>query len=112
MREEQHPHLSLDHTSNGIQVVSSQRRGRDAERVRQPTFEELLQKRSMGPVPVAQQGAEHMRLLLPKVHRLLVFLPTLVDQNVDDIGIGHVAVLLEALADDGAHRRRWDVKGV
>jgi hypothetical protein len=26
-----------------------------------------------------------------------------VDQNVDHLGVGHVAVLLEALPDDGAH---------
>ena len=45
-----------------------------------------------------------MGLLLPKVHRLLVILPALVDQNVDDLGVGHVAILLETLADNGAHR--------
>ncbi len=53
-----------------------------------------------------------MGLLLPEVHRLLVFLPTLVDQNVDHLGVGHVAVLLEALADNGAHGRWRDVEGV
>lgn len=66
----------------------------------------------MRPVPIAQQRTEHMGLLLPKVHRLLVILPALVDQNVDHLGVGHVAVLLEALADDGAHGRRRDVEAV
>jgi len=102
MREERHPHPSLGHT-NGIQV--GQQRVEDKERntVRRPTFVELLQKRSMRTIPVAQQRTKNMGLLLPKVHRLLVIQPALVDQNVDHLGIGHVAVLLEALADNGAH---------
>jgi hypothetical protein len=66
----------------------------------------------MRPVPIAQQRTEHVGLLLPKVHCLLVILPTLVNQNVDHLGVGHVAVLLEALPDDGAHRRRGDVEAV
>jgi hypothetical protein len=53
-----------------------------------------------------------MRLLLPKVHRLLVILPTLVDQNIDQLRVRHMAVLLEAVANNGAHRRRRDVEGV
>ena len=66
----------------------------------------------MRPIPIAQKRTEHMGLLLPKVHRLLVFLPALMDQNVDHLGVGHVAVLLEALADNGAHGRRRDVEAV
>jgi hypothetical protein len=53
-----------------------------------------------------------MRLLLPKIHRLLVILPTLVDENVDHLGVGHVAVLLEALANDSAHCGGGDVETV
>jgi hypothetical protein len=66
----------------------------------------------MGPVPITQQRTEHVGLLLPKVHRLLVIQPTLVDQNVDHFGVGHVAVLLKALANDGTHRRGGDVETV
>jgi hypothetical protein len=58
----------------------------------------------MGTIPVAQKRTEDVGLLLPKVDRLLVILPALVYQKVDHLGVGHVAVLLEALADDGAHR--------
>jgi len=66
----------------------------------------------MGPISIAQQGTQHMRLLLPKAHRLLVFLPTLMDQNVDGLRVGHVEVLLEALGDNGTHRRRRNVETV
>ena len=67
----------------------------------------------MRPLSIAgQQWAEYVRLLLPEVHRLLVLLPALVEQNVDDLGVGHVAVTLEALADDSAYGGRGDVEGV
>jgi hypothetical protein len=103
MREGRHPRLSLGQ-------VGQRRKGWDRER--RPTFIELLQKRPMGTVPIAQQVTEHMRLLLPKVHRLLVILPTLVDQNVDQLRVGRVAVLLETLADNGTHCGRWDVEAI
>lgn len=45
-----------------------------------------------------------MWLLLPKVHRFLVILPTLVDQNIDQLRVGHIAILLKAVANNGAHR--------
>ena len=109
MREGRHPHLSLNHP-NGTQV--GQQRGTGMIGYGRPTFIELLQKRPTGPIPIAQQGSEHMRLLLPKVHRLLVFLPTLVKQNVDQLRVGHVAVVLEALADNGTHCGRRDVEAV
>jgi hypothetical protein len=53
-----------------------------------------------------------MGLLLPKVHRLLVILPTLVYQKIDHLRVGHVAILLKAVANNGAHCRRRDVKGI
>ena len=53
-----------------------------------------------------------MGLLLPKVHRLLILLPTLVDQNIDQLRVGRIAVLLEAVANDGAHCGWRDVEGV
>lgn len=66
----------------------------------------------MGPVSIFQQRTEYMGLLLPKVHCLLVLLPTLVYQNIDHLRVGHVAVLLEAVANNGAHCRRWDIEGI
>ncbi len=59
-----------------------------------------------------QQGTEHMWLLLPKVYCLLVILPTLVEQNVDHLRVRHVAVILKAVADNGAQCRRRDIEGV
>ena len=53
-----------------------------------------------------------MGLLLSKVHRLLVLQSALVEQNVDEVGVGQVAIPLEALADDGTHGGRGDVEGV
>jgi hypothetical protein len=79
---------------------------------RQPTFQELLHKRSMGPISIAQQRTQHMRLLLPKVHRFLVILPTLVDQNIDQLRVRHIAILLKAVANNGAYCRGRDVEGV
>lgn len=60
----------------------------------------------------SQQRAQHVGLLLPEVHRLLVLQPALVEQNVDEVGVGQVAVPLEALADDSTHCGRGDVEGV
>jgi hypothetical protein len=53
-----------------------------------------------------------MGLLLPKVHRLLIILPTLVDHNIDQLLVGNMAVLLKAVANNGAHRRWRDVEAV
>ena len=53
-----------------------------------------------------------MGLLLPKIHRLLIILPTLVNQNIDQLRVGNIAVLLKAVADDGAHCRWRDVEAV
>jgi hypothetical protein len=66
----------------------------------------------MGPVSIIQQRTEHMGLLLPKVHRLLVILPTLVYQKIDHLWVGHVAILLKAVANNGAYCRRRDVEGI
>jgi hypothetical protein len=53
-----------------------------------------------------------MWLLLPEIHRLLVLQPALVEQYVDEVGVGQVSVPLESLADDGAHCGRGNVEGV
>jgi hypothetical protein len=66
----------------------------------------------MGPVSMVQQRTEYMGLLLPKVHRLLVILPTLVYQKIDHLRVGHVPILLKAVANNGAHCRRRDVEGI
>jgi len=66
----------------------------------------------MGPVSMVQQRTKHMGFLLPKVHRLLVFLPTLVYQKVNDLRVGHVAILLKTMANNGAYCRRRDVEGI
>ena len=66
----------------------------------------------MGPVSIVQQRTEHMGLLLPKVHRLLVILPTLVYQKIDHLRVGHVAILLKAVANNGAYCRWRDVEGI
>jgi hypothetical protein len=66
----------------------------------------------MGPVSMAQQRTEHMGLLLPKIHRLLVILSTLVYQKIDHLRVGHVAILLKTVANNGAHCRRWEVVGI
>ena len=53
-----------------------------------------------------------MWLLLPEIHRLLVFLPAVVEQYIDDVRVCQVPVPLEALSDNRAHCGRGDVEGV
>ena len=50
--------------------------------------------------------------LFPAVHRLLVLLAALLDENVDDAGVGHVAVLFKVLADAVPDEGGRDVEGV
>jgi len=66
----------------------------------------------MGPVSMVQQRTKHMWFLLPKVHCLLIIVPTLVYQKIDHLWVGHVAILLKAVANNGAHCRRRDVEGI
>ncbi len=50
--------------------------------------------------------------LLPTVHRLLVLLLALREEDVDDAGIGDIAVLLEVLADAVSDVRWRDVEHI
>ena len=53
-----------------------------------------------------------MGLLLPEIHRLLVLNAALVEQNVDDVGVGQVTVPLKALANDLSHGGWGNIEGV
>ena len=66
----------------------------------------------MGPVSMIQQRTKHVGLLLPKVHCLLVIVPTLVYQNIDHLWVGHITIFLKAMANNGAHCRGRDVEGI
>ena len=66
----------------------------------------------MGPVSMIQQRTKHVGLLLPKVHCLLVIVPTLVYQNIDHLRVGHITIFLKAMANNGAHCRGRDVEGI
>ena len=46
-----------------------------------------------------EENSHDMIKLLPAVQRLLVLLAALLNENVDDTGVGHVAVLLKVSAD-------------
>ena len=63
------------------------------------TFIELLQEGAWGPTLRLEEDTHDVVELLPAVHRLLVFDAALLEENVDDAGIGDVPVLLEVLAD-------------
>lgn len=50
--------------------------------------------------------------LLPAVHRFLILLLALLEEDVDDAGVGDIAVLLKVLADAVSDERWRDVEGV
>lgn len=50
--------------------------------------------------------------LLPAVHRLLVLLLALLEEDVDDAGVGDIAVLLKVLADAVSDERWRDVERI
>jgi len=74
------------------------------------TLIKLLKERLLRSVPVLQENAEYVRLLFPTVQRLLVLLLSLEDEHVDDLRIGHEAVLLKQLADGSAYFRHRHVQ--
>lgn len=53
-----------------------------------------------------------MRLLRPAVHRLLVSLLPFVQQDVDDLRIGHITVALEFSPNHASNVVRMDIEGV
>lgn len=53
-----------------------------------------------------------MIILLPAIHCLLILLPTLQHEEVDDPRIADVAVLFKLLADAMPHVRRSDIQRV
>ena len=63
------------------------------------TLVELLQESPLWALPVFEEDAQDMVGLLPYIHRLLVLLPALEDEHVDDARVVHVAILLELAAD-------------
>lgn len=63
------------------------------------TLVELLEESAWGPALGLEEDAHDVVELLPAVHRLLVLLAALLEQDVDDAGVGNVAVGLEMLAD-------------
>ena len=84
------------------------------------TFDELLHERLLGALVRLEQQAQDVIPHLPVVHRLLELHVALRDQDVNRLRVGHVAVVLEALADgvaggrdgDAELVRRDDVRGL
>ena len=76
------------------------------------TFVELLKECAWGPSFGLEQDAHDVIELLPTVHGLLELLLTFLDEDVDDAGIGDIAILLEVLADAVADVGGRDIEGV
>ena len=101
VQEQQLPHPDLQSIINERQKeITVERR----------TLIKLLKERLLRSVPVLQENAEYVGLLLPTVQRLLVLLLSLEDEHVDDLRIGHEAVLLKQLADASAYFRHRHVQ--
>lgn len=71
------------------------------------TFKELLHERPLRPYLRRKQDTQDVWLLRPRIHRLLIRLPALLKEDVDDARVGHVPVALKL----GAHRPPDVVRG-
>lgn len=76
------------------------------------TFIKPLQKRLLRPPPRLQQNPHNMLLQLPAIHRLLVLLASLQNEDVDGAGVSDVAGFFEAFADGVPHEGGGDVECV